>query len=114
MKIQEVLKTTDFEVRKVPCAWGEVYLRTMSGSAKERLEARFQGVDEDPAKLEGFRGWVVGLSWCDDETGEQGYVTDDELDALGDKSGLVLDELFEVCDQLSKLRASHVDEAVKN
>jgi hypothetical protein len=74
---------------------GRLGLRLLSANRRDFLEAWLARVDGRSQRAVG-----VGLALVDAETGQRVFVGDDAIAALGGKSGLVLDRLYEaVCGQ---------------
>lgn len=116
LKLEDVLTADDCTVNSVNCPeWGgSVFLKTLSGSARDRIDATFMGHDNDPDKLDGMRATVVALSWCD-ENGSGEHVTRDDIETLSEKSGAALDRCYDVCVKLSGLGgAADIEGEIKN
>jgi len=115
LALVDVLTKHDLQLGWVECPeWGgRVYLRTISGNDRDKLDASFANHDGDPEKLEGYRATVVGLSWCD----ENAVPTSPDaatIYELGTKSAVALDRCYDKCVGLSKLGGDAVEETVKN
>jgi hypothetical protein len=98
LTIDQILAASDMEVERVTVQeWGgEICLRTLMGWERDKLNQEAQGENV----LLHFRAKVVARSLCD-ESGKSMGVTDEQMIALSNKSGKVLDRLFELCCKLS-------------
>lgn len=108
--LAEILATNDRQVDFVDCPeWGlRVYLRTMSGGARDKIDAMFAGHNNDPEKLEGMRAAVVAFSLCD-ENGSAYDVSPEDVQRLSEKSAAPLDRCYAKCVELSKLGGVEVE-----
>ncbi len=115
LTLEDILAAEDIKVDSVPCPeWGgEVHVRTLTGAARDRIDAQFTNHGGDPDRLEGMRAAVVGASLCDAD-GTPYHLSSDELDRLAQKSGQALDRCYAKCVELSGLGGSAVDDAVGN
>ena len=105
-----------FQDHDVP-EWGvKVRVRGLSGSERDAYEAQViklrQGQDIE-LQLGNFRARLVIRCLLDPETDERIF-EDKEVEALGAKSGLVLDRLFDVCQELSGMTEGAVARAEGN
>jgi|SRR5690554_5882572 len=112
----DILKASDIETREVdvPEWGGKVYVRGLTGSERDAYEAslvQFRGKQRVP-DLANARAKLV-VRCIVDEEGNRVF-TDADANALGKKSGAVLDRLFEVASKLSGLSDKDVDELVGN
>lgn len=104
-----ILAAIDFEVRevKVPEWGGSVYVRTLSGRDRDRLES------ESMSKgFHGFRPMLAAFSCCDAD-GKRLF-TEADIAALGEKSGVALNRIFNASQKINKYTASDVRELEKN
>lgn len=72
----------------VPEWGGEVYIKTLSGTERDIFEDSYA-----QNKMKAFRARFLVLTLCDDE-GDRLFA-DNEVDALGKKSSIVINRLFE-------------------
>lgn len=116
LKKMEILKAADIASEVVSCPeWGgDVMVFGLSGTERDAFEAlvvetRGKETNVDMANI---RAKLCALA-IRDENGERLF-TDDEAEALGQKSALVLDRIFTVAQRLSGLSKVDVDGLVKN
>ena len=76
------------EAVPVPEWGGEVYIKTLSGTERDAFEDSYS-----QNKMKAFRARFLVLTLCD-EGGERLF-GDNEVDALGKKSSIVINRLFE-------------------
>ena len=102
LSIDQILAANDMECERVnvPEWGGDICLRTLMGWERDKLNQEAQGENV----LLHFRAKVVARSLCD-ESGKTLGVTDEQMIALSNKSGKVLDQLFEICCKLSGIGA---------
>jgi hypothetical protein len=100
-----ILAAGDTKVTKehVPEWGGDVYIKTISGSERDRFE---DGYNEQ--KMRNFRTRFLVLSICD-EKGDRLF-TDAEVEELSKKSSLVINRLFEKAWALNAFTNEAIDE----
>jgi hypothetical protein len=105
----QILAADDKPVKEVPVPeWGgTVYVRTMSGLERDRLEAQQQA---NPSKEVRAR-FVVAA--CCDADGELLF-TEADIPALNGKNVKALDRIFDEVIELNRLSKDAVDDAEKN
>lgn len=113
---QNILDAADRKQEKVhvPDWGGDVLVTTMTGTDKDAFEVdRFQkkGPDAD-VNMRNFRAALV-VRCVVDEQGKRLF-TDQDAEALGQKSGLMLDIVYDAAARLNGLRKSDIDRLVKN
>lgn len=119
----QILAANDLEVREVdvPEWGGTVKVRPLNGAERDRFEAslrkerrRADGKEgtEVVANTDNMRAKLVARAVVDDD-GKRVF-TDADINALGEKSALVLDRLFDVVSDLSGLSDTAAEEAEKN
>jgi hypothetical protein len=88
---------------------GEAFIRVLSGRERERWE---DSVTANKGKNI-IRAGLVAACLCD---GEGKPILSDKMDVerLADKSGIVLDRLFDQCRNLNRMDAADVEAASKN
>lgn len=98
------------EVVPVPEWGGSVTVQELSGNQRVRWENTVNALGKDP----GIR-ILSALVVCSvvDESGDPIFTADD-VEALGNKSAVALERVYNVATRLSGLRTSDVDNAVKN
>lgn len=103
-----------YEVVDVPEWGGAVRVQSLTGSARDTLEARFTDSrgTMDPAKAGDFRAAYVALCLVD----EDGLFLFSEKDikALGQKSSRALQRVFDVAARLSAVRSEDLDGIVSD
>ncbi len=88
---------------------GEVYLTSMTGTARDGIEARIQKGES----YEGLRAKVVACCLCD-ELGKRQVVAPPQVKQLGDMPATTLNTLFEAAMKASGLAEDAVEDASKN
>ncbi len=106
-----------FEDIDVP-EWGvKVRVRGLSGTERDSYEAKAvavrQGGKDVELRLANFRSKLVVKCLFDPENDERIF-DDNEVNALGSKSGKVIDELFDLCQKLSGMDSGAVARAEGN
>lgn len=98
---------------------GSVFLRPLSGDARDWLDGRMQDARRNIGQYVGIRREVVGRSLCD-QNGNPLYQPA-EYAELGNADGSVIDAIFQECQRVSGLipsddseRQSSVDASAKN
>jgi hypothetical protein len=102
------------ELVQVPEWGGDVYVRCLTGAERDLWETHtLQDVEPDAQKrYANFRARLVVMAVCDDR-GMPVFMLAD-ASRLGQKSGKVLDRLYEVAVRLSGIRQEDVDALTKN
>jgi len=99
---------------KVPEWGGELYIKTMSGTARDAFEddiTKTRGKKID-VNLKNIRARLVVKTACDENGGLS--FTEDQAGDLGKKSAKALDRCFSVAQSLNGLSANDVDDLAKN
>lgn len=113
---QAILEAIDLpqETVEVPEWGGAVIVRGLTGAERDAFEAVFVGPDGQTKRdgLANFRARLVALS-CVDEVGERLF-GDGDMAALGCKSALALQRVFNAARRLSGLSRGDVEELTKN
>lgn len=101
---KSILSANDVRLEKVavPEWGGDVYLRVISGTDRDRFEESY--ADQ---KMKSFRIRFLLLTLCD-ESGERLF-KDEEADLLGKKSSVVINRLFEAGWKLNAFTQEAVD-----
>ncbi len=114
----QILKCEDIQVEKVdiPEWGGYVFVKGMSGKERGQLEASMSlmkgAYKEDNWKL--YRAKLLVLTVVDSETNGNRIFSEDDVNALNEKSAAVLDRLTDVAQRLSGYRKQDVEEITKN
>lgn len=93
----------------VPEWGGDVMVRVMTGTERDRFESEFVGNNKS---VEMVRAKLVAKCLCD-EAGERLF-TEQDIPALGEKSAAVLDRLFGVCMKHNRFSKDDVEELAGN
>lgn len=93
----------------VPEWGGEVMVRVMSGTERDRFESEFVGSNKS---VDMVRAKMVAKCLCD-ERGERLF-SESEVPQLGEKSAAVLDRLFGVCMKHNRFTKDDVEELAGN
>jgi hypothetical protein len=103
---ESILAANDVRVEKMPVPeWGlDVYVRTISGTEREEFEESYS-----EKKMKAFRVRFLVLTLCD-ESGERLFA-DKDVAALGSKSSVVINRLFEKAWGINALSSVAVDDA---
>lgn len=92
--------------------WGcTVYVRVMSGSERSDFENSIAGVG-DNVDTHNIKAKLL-IRCLADEKGDRLFANED-TDAMGSKSSVVLDRLFSEAQKLNKLRQEDIDALAKN
>jgi len=118
---QQIDAARDIPEEIVPCPeWGgDARIVGFSGAARDAWEsdllaagAGHDGESVVKSRMENIRASLVARCLVDAD-GNRLY-SDAEIAALGRKSAVVLDRLYEVASRLNKLRKSDIEELEKN
>jgi hypothetical protein len=93
----------DQEEVEIPSLGGSVFVRTMTAGERDRWEAAYL---KEPGK--NIRARLAAATVCD-EAGQRLF-TDADAEALGGKSAIVLDRIFDVAARLCGLSNRDVKE----
>lgn len=111
---EQILKATDFgEPKKVnvPEWGGEVFVKQMNGVERDRWELIASKAVENPGKAN-IRATLCVMTLCT-EKGKRLF-SDGQIAALGQKSAIALDRVFEVAKDFNKLTDDDIEELEKN
>jgi hypothetical protein len=113
---KQILAISDIVTQtvSVPEWGGEVLVRGLSGAERDQFEATFITVNgaSPTIHLQGMRAQLVSMAVVD-EKGELLFTPDDVI-ALGAKSAVALQRVFDVAQKLSGLTKADVEELAKN
>ncbi len=98
------------ELVAVPEWGGEVWVRVMDGTDRDSLETSCQSKEDEPAA--NFRAKVLVRSLCASDNTR--LFEDDDAEALGKKSIVALERVFEVATRINALSAKVVEDVAKN
>lgn len=88
-----------------------VLVRGLTGAERDSFEFRIQEARKDPSKVK-VRAEIVGRCIVNAD-GEREF-SDRQIDALGEKSGVVLDRVFDVVRVLSGMKEQSAEEAAED
>lgn len=102
------------EMVAVPEWGGELYVRCLTGSERDRFEAEMLADPEEDHRKRflNLRARLVVLAVCDEHNLPLFMLND--VEALGRKSAKVLDRLFSVAQRLSGMTREDVEALTKN
>ena len=105
----KILTADDVKLEEVAVQeWGgSVFIKVLSGTDRDRFEDAYS-----TEKMKNFRARFLVMTLCD-EKGERLF-TDDEMDALGKKSSVVLARIFEKAWSLNAFRNEDIDSLGKD
>jgi hypothetical protein len=112
----EFFKYDDMVIEKVEVPeWGKmgkhIYVRTMSGTARDNFEIAIGNAVNDEAKDYNVRA-SMAVACCCDKDGKLLFIKSD-VEAVGKKSCAGLDRIYDVAKRLSRVRAEDVKEMEK-
>ncbi len=94
-------------------AWGDkVYMRSMSGTSRDKLEEKWQSIEKG-GSMAGLRAMLVGACLCD-KNGVPHNPNAAQLVRIGQAPSDILDKLGEHARRLSGLGVEDLEEAEKN
>lgn len=113
----QILSANDLPMEEVPTPeWGEgsfVFVRTMSGTERDAFEQSMLAAKKGgTTNLVNIRARLAVLCICDEKG--QRLFADDDAEALGKKSAMVLDRIFEVAQRLNGIGVKDVKELQGN
>jgi hypothetical protein len=113
---EQILAAQDFKQETVPVPeWGgEVLVRGLTGAQRDEFEASwYTGEGKDrKLNLENLRARLVALSVVN-EKGERQFSAKD-VKALGEKSALALDRVFDAAQRVSGFTGNDVEKLAGN
>lgn len=114
LSAEQILKANDLaELKKVDVPeWGDfVYVRKMSGIERDRWELLVSKSVDSPMKAN-VRASLCAMTICDDKGNR--LFTDNQINALGAKSAVALNRVFEKSQKLNRLTDDDLEELEKN
>lgn len=115
MKLADkILQADDLQTETVRIdEWdATVHVRELTAAERDAYEQSIVAREGEPMNLRNIRARLVALTLVDDK-GERIF-TDEQAEALGRKSGRVLDRLFDVAQRLNKMRKQDVEDVKGN
>lgn len=113
---EQILNVKDIKIEKIniPEWGGDVYVKGMTGSERDKFEASIVEMRGSQQKLNmvNVRAKLACYCLCD-EKGERLF-TDAEMLELGKKSASALQRIFDVAQKLSAIGESDIESLVKN
>lgn len=105
----QILGARDFttEAVEVPEWGGVVHVRSLTGAARDMIEARF--VREE---TQGLKSLIVALTCCDPDGAL--LFTEADIPALGEKSAAALERVFDAGWRISGLGTGTIEDAEGN
>lgn len=112
---EAILKSDDLvtEEVEVPEWGGKVLVRTFQGTQKDKFEQKIMTSPGESVDMEGMRALLISLTVVD-EDGNLIFDNNGDVEALGKKSALALDRVFDVAKRLNALTNADVEELGKN
>jgi hypothetical protein len=91
-----------------------VFVRVLSGSERDAWEAGLAELRKagNKAHMQNFRARYVAVCACDDQG--KPIFSDADVDALGAKSGVLLDRIFDAARKLNKMFPESAEAEAKN
>lgn len=111
---EQILGAQDANAQEVevPEWGGSVSIRVMSGTERDSWEADVMKASEAKS-FENMRAKLLARVICDDK-GDRLFPSADDVVALGNKSGVALQRLFEAATKLNAISKEAQDELGKN
>ena len=89
----------------------ELFVKVMSGAERDRWELSTTALLKTP-NLANIRASLCVMTICD-EKGKRLF-TDEQINALGEKSAVVLDRIFDIARRINRLNDDDIEELEKN
>lgn len=114
---EHIFQTNDLPTETVAVPeWGgegaAVHVRTMSGTDRDAFEQEIIEARKEGAELVNIRARLAVKTVCD-ASGNRLFI-DDDAEALGKKSGMVLNRIFDVAQRLNGIGPKDVEELEGN
>lgn len=111
---EQILAAVDRKIEpiEVPEWGGTVYVRSLSGSERDALEWQVKQAAESGALGQNARARFAASFICD-ESGSPLF-TENDIEALGAKSGAALDRVWNAGNLLNKFSDDNVEKLAKN
>jgi hypothetical protein len=111
----QILSASDLTNTKVDVPeWGEgayVHLRVLTAKERDNFES-WCSKCRKREDFTGIRAKLLSLTLCDEHS--KRLFTDAQMDALGAKSGIILDRLFDAAREVNAMTDEAVKELAKN
>lgn len=114
---EQILQAKDFthESIFVPEWGGEVFVRTMKASARDRFEAsrvRLNADRQPEIVADNTRARLLSMTVCD----ENGVLlfSEADIEALGEKNAAAVDLVYEVALRMNAMRTADLEKKLKN
>ena len=111
---EEILSIDDtkkLERIEIPEWETEIYVKVMTGAERDRWELSTTALLKTP-NLANIRASLCAMTICDSK-GKRLF-TDQQMEALGQKSAVVLDRIFDVARKMNRLNDDDIEELEKN
>ena len=110
---EQILEADDLktEEMEVPEWGGEIYIRTMTGTERDSFEQSILDSDRK-ANLKDIRAKLCSLTIVDAQG--RRLFTNEDVQAIGGKSALVLDKIFAKSQALNGISQNDVEDLEKN
>ena len=111
---EAILAANDTPTRDVdvPEWCGTVRVRTMSARDRDALEFAAIAAREEGSTVDNVRARYAAACIVDDK-GNQVF-TDEDITALGNKSGAALDRVYQAIAELNRIMPGDIEDAAKN
>lgn len=111
---EQLLAVNDLTMEEVfvPEWQGKIGVRVMTGAERDRFEGMILDAQEKGQRTANFRARLLSLCLCDQQGGRMFDVK--EVDMLGEKSSVALDQLFDVARRINKLTPDEVEKLQGN
>jgi len=109
-----ILKAEDLKVEKVevPEWGGDVYIAEMTGDARDEFEQYVNAQRETKQQYVHIRAALVAM--CAVNEKRERLFSYEDMKALGQKNGLILDRLFDVANKINKIFGVAREDVAKN
>ncbi len=109
-----ILDADDIDIKRVdvPEWGGHVFVKTMGGVERDAIEERIVATPGKERNLSNLRAIITAASVCTDKGAL--LFSEEDIVALGAKSALALDRVFDVSKRMSGLTNDDVEELVGN
>jgi hypothetical protein len=111
---EDILKVEDLKVEKVevPEWGGDIFIAEMSGDARDEFEQYAFAQSGKKTDYVHIRAALVAM--CAVNEKRERLFSFEDIKALGQKNGLILDRLFDVANRLNKIFGSQREDVAKN
>lgn len=111
----QILAADDIKIEEVeiPEWGGKVYVRTLTGRERDAFEASTVSEEGVAVQLRNLRARFAAIVCCNEE-GERLFPTDQAESALGSKSSVPLDRIWDAGRALNRMDEDSIEELAKN